>query len=388
MRAPETVLLDRIRARAAENLRALANYTCTENIDRSWREREFDKFKLVDKLRMEVALVDGRELFALLGAGKFEKSKIPQIGHAGAIGNGSFAMHAEFIFQTPWPSFTYVGETVLNGQRAVRYDYRVPLLLSNYAIKTDLWWTRIDPASGTERLEKYPPDQALVGYRGSIWVDANTLDLIRLEVHTDDIPRILKVTAASESIEYRRVSMRGADFLLPEFSELAMRGAGSETLNRTEFSACRPYTVESALRFNAPTPPPIVIEVAPVTKDAPPPAAADPQLLPRIKAKAVENLQRMPNYTCTQTIERSRRSGAAMPFDLSDRLRLEVALVDGRELFSWPGEGNFEEKGIGEIVGGTISNGNFALHQKEYFSDARDHFYVRGRGGSERPAHS
>jgi hypothetical protein len=215
---------------------------------------------------------------------------------------------------------------------------------------------------------KYPPLQAFVGYRGSFWVDASTLDLIRLRVQADDIPRILKVTAASESIEYRRQNIRGADFLLPKFSELAMSGAGNETRNRTEFSACRPYTVASALRFSPPALPSPVVELKPVTKDAQQPLSADPLLLPRIKAKAAENLQRLPNYTCTQTVERSGRGGNTKNFDLLDRLRLEVALVDGRELFSWPGAGKFEEKGIGEIVGGgAISNGNFALHAKGIF---------------------
>jgi hypothetical protein len=184
------------------------------------------------------------------------------------------------------------------------------------------------------------------------------------------------VTAASESIEYRRQNIRGADFLLPKFSELAMSGAGNETRNRTEFSACRPYTVASALRFSPPAP---VVEPKPVTNDAPPPIAADPLLLERVKTKAAENLQRLPNYTCTQTIERSRRGGKTENFDLVDRLRLEVALVDGGELFSWPGASKFEEKRIGEIVGGgTISNGNFALHEKGIFLSPATTFTYAG----------
>jgi hypothetical protein len=34
--------------------------------------------------------------------------------------------------------------------------------------------------------------------------------------------------------------------------------------------------------------------------------APETLMLERIKAKAAENLQRLPNYTCTETIERSR----------------------------------------------------------------------------------
>src|SRR5207237_772673 len=83
-----------------------------------------------------------------------------------------------------------------------------------------------------------------------------------------------------------------------------------------------------------------------------------------IKARAAENLQRLPNYTCTETIERTRRLHGSRKFQPLDILRLEVALVEGKELFSWPGAGKFEERGIGEIVGHGAASGKvaFALH--------------------------
>ena len=92
-------------------------------------------------------------------------------------------------------------------------------------------------------------------------------------------------------------------------------------------------------------------------------------LLARIKTKAAENLQRLPNYTCTETIERSRRARHSKTSSGSTRSGLEVALVGGKELFSWPGAGKFEEKGIGELVGSgaAIGNGAFALHAKSIF---------------------
>src|SRR5215469_12007656 len=88
--------------------------------------------------------------------------------------------------------------------------------------------------------------------------------------------------------------------------------------------------------------------IAPSAADDLPPETL---LLARIKAKAADNLRRLPNYTCTQTIERSRRPARARRFEPVDMLRLEVALVAGKELFSWPGAGQFEDKGIGELVG-------------------------------------
>src|SRR5262245_59103634 len=114
----------------------------------------------------------------------------------------------------------------------------------------------------------------------------------------------------------------------------------------------------------APLPPQTRIEAPPAVdpvKAARQDLPADILLLARIKAKAAENLKRLPNYTCTETVVRTRRRRESRKTEPVDTLRLEVALVDGREMFTWPGGGKFEEKNLGEMVGAgaAISNGNF-----------------------------
>src|SRR5262245_46878599 len=90
-------------------------------------------------------------------------------------------------------------------------------------------------------------------------------------------------------------------------------------------------------------------------------------LLSRIKVRAAENLTRLPNYTCLETIERSTR-GPSGKFRLVDFIRLEVAYVDRKEMFAWPGSNNFEDQDITDLVGGgTIGNGSFALHARSVF---------------------
>ena len=59
--------------------------------------------------------------------------------------------------------------------------------------------------------------------------------------------------------------------------------------------------------------------------------------LAHIRDHMVEQLRRQPNYTCVETVERSARPGAKKNFQLKDTLRMEVALVDGKEMFAWPG---------------------------------------------------
>jgi hypothetical protein len=235
--ASETLLLARIKAKAAENLRRLHNYTCTQTIERSRRMARARKFEPVDTLRLEVALVAGKELFAWPGAGRFEDRGIGEIvGRGAAIGNGSFATHARSIFLSRSPKFTYVGDTTLNGRRTVRYEYRIPQMLSGYQIHIG-------------------DNQAFVEYHGSFWVDADTLDLIRLEVRADNPPPNLNLAEATDTMEYHRMRIGDGDFLLPQSSELMMIDLfGNANRNRTQFSACRQYAGESKLSFVEATP--------------------------------------------------------------------------------------------------------------------------------------
>jgi hypothetical protein len=226
--APETLLLAKIRLHMVENLQHQPNYTCVETVERSNRTGASRKFQLNDTLRLEVALVDGKEMFGWPGAKKFEDTDLRTIVPTGAIGNGNFALHARAIFHGSAAQFDYRG--VENG--AVRYDFRVPLMLSGYQIRV------------AER-------EAIVGYHGSFLADAETLDVRRIEVVADDIPRRLGLAEAIDEVEYGRVHIGDSEFLLPSSSQLTMVDLdGQQHRNRVRFASCRQFSGESVLTFD------------------------------------------------------------------------------------------------------------------------------------------
>ncbi|MBM3797457.1 MAG: hypothetical protein FJW31_26180 [Acidobacteria bacterium] len=104
----------------------------------------------------------------------------------------------------------------------------------------------------------------------------------------------------------------------------------------------------------------------------------------RIRSHMAETLRQMPNYTCTQTIERTMRRARSRRFELIDTVRLGVALVNGRELFDWPGSGKFDDREIGELLaGGTSGNGNFANHARAIFLGDAARFSYLGEQETE-----
>ena len=97
-------------------------------------------------------------------------------------------------------------------------------------------------------------------------------------------------------------------------------------------------------------------------------AADAPALVSRIREHMREYIAHLPDYTCRITLERFKRLKSRAPFDLGDRLRLEVAYTGGQELYSWPGDARFET-GIDDLLPGhgMVSNGSYALHIRNLF---------------------
>lgn len=247
---PETILLGRTRYHMVETLRRIPNYTCLETIERTVRQPNSKRAKLVDALRLEVAVVDGKELFSWPGERQFKERDLRELAPGGAIGNGNFALHAKSVFGGGYVKFTFRGKEQREGREVARFDYDVPQQFSGYQI-------RVGDAS------------AIVPYHGQVVVDSTTLDVIDLEVIADDLPPHLKLQRATDFMHYRRQPIGDADHLLPVSSEMTMVGLdGGESRNKVTFSGCRQYSGESIVRFDDPEP----------TAEAAPPPPVTPRI--------------------------------------------------------------------------------------------------------------
>jgi hypothetical protein len=226
------ILLAHISERMMANLKRAPNYTCLETVERSQRPASSHKLQLMDTIRLEVALVDGREMFGWPGAKKFENTELRDIvGGGGAIANGDFALHAHAIFGSGTPVFEYRGTGETANRPWVRFDYHVELTRSGFELRSgDL--------------------SATVPYHGSFEADPTSLDVQRIDVIADEIPASLGIRRTIDHLEYSRVRIGESDFLLPSASELTMLNLdGAEYRNLVHFSSCRQFSGESVLSF-------------------------------------------------------------------------------------------------------------------------------------------
>jgi len=228
-------LLQHIRGRIAEHLSRLHNYTCHVVVDRLVRTVSSISSDRRDSVQLDVAFVGGRELFSRPGEARFEEQPIEQMVPRGMIGNDAFGSHDDDVFLGDGVTFKYAGSCKRDGHKAFRFNFHVPLENSRLLVK------QVSAAD------------AMVAYHGSFWVDAETLDMVRLEWKTDHIPSSVEISAVEKSMCYKVVHIGNSDFILPIHSELAsFDQGGNYRLNSISLEHCQEFSGHSVVTFGAP----------------------------------------------------------------------------------------------------------------------------------------
>jgi hypothetical protein len=242
----DVVMLRRIKVHMEQRLSRVPNYTCLETITRSTRASERYvvavpgkpvPFRRKDVMRLEVAEVEGVELYADAGAHYFEKKDILDFRRGGLMGNGTFTTFAHDIFLTSIPVFRYAGEEQVKGRPLLRWEFSIPQFMSKFNVGTDL-------------------GRAEIGFHGSFWADPQTLDAVRIDITGDDIPSYTGLSGTWDRVEYASSIIGGREVLLPLSGEIRTRDLrGWENSNELTFTHCREYGVQSVIKYDDPDKP-------------------------------------------------------------------------------------------------------------------------------------
>jgi len=227
---PEVVLLARIKSHLRGELSQLPNYTCLETVNRFHKENAHSPFRPLDTVRLEIVYSDHREWYGSPGDANLGASSPVSFVGSGLIGSGAFAGALNNILAGA--HFVYQGKDALGDRASVRYDFQFPRQPNAFAISV-------------------PGGVGTVGEKGSVWVDEQSLDLIRLDYHADDIPTYLPLAAQSSNVSYARVRVGDASALLAQQADIRLvLSAGVEDYDHVEFTHCRAYSAQTEIIFN------------------------------------------------------------------------------------------------------------------------------------------
>ena len=160
----------------------------------------------------------------------------------GASSTGDFASGLASLFDPETKAvFKPAGKERLGNRQTVLYDFRVPKESSKLVVK----------AEGAGSL--------IVGYSGTVWIDAETKKVLRIDQAVDDLPKSHPVTHSESSVDYDIIKLRGLDvvFLLPTHAEfiIADRRLKHYFRNVMSFKFYRKFETDVKIGDDVPTPP-------------------------------------------------------------------------------------------------------------------------------------
>jgi len=219
-----------------QDMTGVPNYTCLETIERTRRTPPLRDFLPLDKIRIEVSSVGGKEMFARPGARSFDNQSVTSLVPDGLIGSGMFVSLARNLFVEDKGTLTYKGKESVAGHASIRYSFRLTAQESGFKLQVN---NKLEP----------------LAFKGSFWFDPVSLDLVQLEAYGDRLPVDLNVEEAVVRTSYAHTQIGKSDALLPKHSELTVTYLSGKT-NRDVivYSGCHQYGSESTIRFDTAPP--------------------------------------------------------------------------------------------------------------------------------------
>ncbi len=194
--------LEEVRRNVLDYVDELPDFICQQEITRYF-DLGTGAWERTDTLVYELTYNKKRESYKPLNSlGRPVTRPLEQSG--GAYSTGDWATALSLLFQPDTKAiFKPAGKEKLGQRQTLIYDFKVPLETSKLQI-----------AAGTAM-------PIVAGYSGSVWIDAETKNVLRIEQAADDLPPGYPVTQSENSIDYDMVKLRGIDveFLLPTRAE-------------------------------------------------------------------------------------------------------------------------------------------------------------------------
>jgi hypothetical protein len=195
--------IEQARAAALAYVASLPNFIVSQQVQRYERATS-SSWKLGDYLELAVSYAAdrGEEIKLKLQNGRAAAVSLDQIG--GLTSTGQFAGQLAMLFNPDSRTeFVELEKVDFYGQPCITYAYYVATKYSRQQLK-------IGKA------------QVITGYRGKIYIQRDTKQVLRMEQESVEIPFDFPISAASSVVDYGWVTISGKDFLLPVSAQVSL----------------------------------------------------------------------------------------------------------------------------------------------------------------------
>jgi hypothetical protein len=245
----QAAIIDDVRQYALNYSKNLPDYICTQVTRRyaaavpggryGGRRGDDPSFQLQDTLTIRLSYFEQKEDYKLILVNNtVVQQDYTKLG--GTTSSGDFGSMMRQIFERSTEAhFEWDHWGKLRGRLAYVFAYRVAQGRSQWHIDY-------------ERRE-----DIITAYRGLVYVDQETRQVLRVTLEAVDIPPAFPVHQAETTLDYDYQTLGDQEFLLPLKGEVRLASGDVFTKNDNEFRLYHKYSAESAIKFDTETPAPL-----------------------------------------------------------------------------------------------------------------------------------
>lgn len=239
--------LDNARQYALSYSKRLPDFICVQVTRRYFDPSGLEMWNKMDTITERLSYFEQKEDYKVV----LVNSRPVEMSHdqlAGATSSGEFGSMLKQIFEKDSDAdFRWDRWATLRGRRNHVYNYQVRQDRSKYTI----WFDK--------KMSVVP------GYRGQVFVDADTFAVTRIVFDAFDIPPSFPVQQARTLLDYDYIKIGESEHVLPLRAEVRMREGRNLTKNEVEFRMYRKFGADATIKFDTPEPLP-----AEATQEGPP----------------------------------------------------------------------------------------------------------------------
>lgn len=260
-------IIESAREYALGYTKRLPDFICTQVTRRYYDPSGLEFWQRADVITERLSYFEQKEDYkvVLINSRPAEGVSHDQLG--GATSSGEFGSLLKEVFEPESETyFRWDRWATLRGRRAHVYNYLVSQPKSKW------------------RIEYQKSMSIIPGYRGLVYVDAQTLAVLQVTLDAVDIPPTFPIQQAKTTLAYDFIKIGEMEHVLPLRAEVRMREGRNLVKNEVEFRMYRKFGADATIKFDTPDAlPEDVLQEQPPSAAAP--ATAPPPAKPATPVK-------------------------------------------------------------------------------------------------------
>jgi hypothetical protein len=229
-------ILDDMRVYADDYISHLPNFICQQVTQQLEAGKKPKKWRKGDTIVSKLVFSEGKEKRSLESVND-KPAQASFFVRRPLVTTGEFGiMLANVLNPKTQAVFSWSGWQMLRGRRVAVFDFDVAKQHS------------------TVELSRSDLARATVPYRGSVFADPTTGEVLRISYGAYNIPPDIRTRSIATTVDYDPVSIGGRDYLLPVEASVLVDTGSNHVWNRMEFRGYRKFEAESTVTFGSEPP--------------------------------------------------------------------------------------------------------------------------------------